>query len=347
MSASLTRHEIEIVAALRNSGISLPAATLAVVMITREHARPESELADIIRQYQNLEDRHTAEQAIAELKRIGWLAESESYGQYLVHQAPDLRDKLAEKLQDSSLPQRLSEMRSTLEENVRIVGPMKERYVYESFLDLLREAQREICLPMLATSPRLSSVPILQERARRGVHLRVLLGSPEVVAKLRGEPMRAMARDAISGWLENARGIPSMEIRIAHFAEDMLIATCMTIDSCVLRFDIYDPLNQRSLEGVMLHVESPSGLTLNMVSLFQQFFDGAWRRAEHTGRFGKLKWWFSTGWQWWLFLGFSALAIVFYPDVWSGIFGSAAATFLVNALVTSGPKIRSLIRDLL
>jgi len=344
VSARLTREELTIIWALRDAGVAVPEATLAVIMITRGHARPEGELADIIRQYQNLEDRTVSEEAIAQLKAKGWLVVSKSYDQNLIHQAPDLKEKLAETLEDPSLPNQLSKLRSTLERNIRILGSMNDQFVYGSYLDLLRTAQREICLPMLATSPHLSSVPILQERARRGVHVRILLGAPEIVAKLRGQTFVAMARDSISGWAENARGIERMEVRVAHSFENMFIATSMSIDEHILRFDVYDPLRQRSLEGIMLEVESPVGLQFNLVSLFQIYFNDAWNQAEPVQRFGKVRWWLTRGWQWWAFILSTIIAFMLSASFWGGIVGSVAATFLVNALVSSWPTIHSLIR---
>lgn len=163
MSASLNREELDIVRALRDVGISLPVATLAVVMITRDHARPENELADIVRQYQNLEDRSVAAEAIAELKRRNWLVISKSYGQELIHQSPDLKEKLAQEIGDPILPDKLLKLCSSLEPCIRILGSMNDRSIYGSYLDLLSAAQREICLPMLATSPHISSVSILQD----------------------------------------------------------------------------------------------------------------------------------------------------------------------------------------
>lgn len=342
MVASLTRDELNVVLALRKAGLPANAATLAVVMATREHARPEAELADIVRQYQSLETRSEAEQAIAELRRRGWLIESESYGQHFIHQAPDLRDKLAKIIDDPQTSTRLLQLRSFLEPNVRIVGPMNERVVYETYLDLLRQAQSEICLPMLATSPRLSSVSILQERSQKGVHIRILLGSPKIVAILRGETMAAMAREAIIGWKENARQFPRMQIRVVHSVEDMLIATCMTIDRQLLRFDVYDPAKQRSLQGVMLEVESPVGLRLNLVGLFQERFESAWVRAQPIHALGRIGWWLGRGWQWWAFAVFTVLAFASAKTSWSGIFASAAATFLVSALVAAWPRIHAL-----
>jgi hypothetical protein len=345
MPSPLTNEEFSIITKLKNTGVPIHTAVLAVILVTREYARPEQELIDIIRQYPHLEDRHTAVEAVAELRRRGWMSESDSYDLHLIHQAPDLRDKLAALLTDPDLPTQLLNLRATLEANVKIVGPMKERVVYESFLELLASAQSEICLPMLATTPNLSAVPILQERARKGVKVRIILGSEKVVASIRGETIRAAARDAIVGWRNNAHEIQQMEVRISHRIEDMWIASCMTIDRRVLRFDIYDPNQQRSLQGVMLEVNSPLGLQLNLVSVFQHLFDDAWHRAEPFNPLGKLWWWLSRDWQWFAFLIFTLLTFFSKEYFWTGIFGSVAATFLITALSGTWSRIRAFIRQ--
>lgn len=155
--------------------------------------------------------------------------------------------------------------------------------------------------------------------------------------------MAAMAREVIAGWREHARGLAAMEVRVAHAVEDMLIATCMIVDGQLLRFDVYDPTQQRSLQGVMIEVVSPEGLQLNLVSLVQRFFDDAWSRAAPSRALGKLWWWVGRGWQWWAFLIFTLLAFASVSTVWSGICGSAAATFLVTALASSWSTIRAVI----
>jgi hypothetical protein len=81
VSINLKPEEIEVVRALQNTGVALQEATLAVIMFTRGHARPERELADIISQYPNLEDGRAAQHMITTLVNKGWLVTTESYGQ--------------------------------------------------------------------------------------------------------------------------------------------------------------------------------------------------------------------------------------------------------------------------
>lgn len=352
MSAALSNQELEIVNALRRTGVALPAATLAVVMSVREHARPVSELADIVRQYQGLEDQSVAEQSIRDLERLGWLVESQSYGASLIHQAPDLQDLLADKLNDPAISQQLREMRSYLAPDVKIVGAMKDRLVYETYMSILSGAQREICLPMLATTPRLEAVPIIQERASKGVTVRILLGSPELTARLRGSTMTRTAKDSIHGWLGNAENHPNIRVRISNSAEDMQIASSMLIDGRLLRFDVYDPSKQRSLEGVMIQIESPPTLDLNLITQFQRHFNQAWNNAKPTSGLEVLLWHLGKLWRWYcffIFTGLVFLSVHLGKSNWTGIFSSASATFLVNAFASSFESIRSrfpVLRDL-
>jgi hypothetical protein len=346
VSAALSGAELAVVSDLVKSGLSRPAAVLAVVMAVREHARPRPELIDIVRQYPNLEDRDVAGEALHSLERTNWIVESTSYGIVLVHQAGDLRQKIAGAIGRHEIAEELLSMRSRHDRYIQIVGPMNDQQVYETFLRRLEGAQREICLPMLATTPYLSAVPIIQDRAKHGVRVRILLGSERVVAKVRGETARSIASESIAGWRKNAKGFETMEVRISNSVEDMQTATCMTVDAQFLRFDLYDPRTQRSLEGILIEVESPRGMELNLMSVFKRQFEDAWRRARPTS-LGVVGWALRQGWQWWCAIGFGVASLFFElgsrsSDLCIGLAGA----FLFNAVVASWPPIWARVRRL-
>src|SRR3954469_15330830 len=98
MQAQLTQEELELAKDLATKGIPLPAATLAIALITREHSRPEQELLHIVRQYQGLEEPRIAAEAVSDLKRRGWLQEFQTYGVTLLRQEPELLKTVADKL---------------------------------------------------------------------------------------------------------------------------------------------------------------------------------------------------------------------------------------------------------
>jgi hypothetical protein len=93
----------------------------------------------------------------------------------------------------------------------------------------------------------------------------------------------------------------------------------------------------------MLEIESPVGMQLNVVTLFQSYFDDIWKRAEPTYPLSKLWWWFARSWQWWAFIVTTVIAFILKDSFWVGIVGSVAATFLVNAVVASWFTIRSFV----
>lgn len=342
MPTSLDHAENSLIKRLSASGISREAATLAVVMATRQHARPEGELLDIVLQYPGLENRAIAEAALRELRALGWVVNQESESLTLTVQASDLRERIGNRLHDSQVPGDLAALRANLDQNAaRVLGPMIDDQVYSSYLELLRSAQNEICLPMLVTSSRIASVEILRERAEAGVRVKVLVGAPHVVASMRGETMRGHAEQRIKEWVRKLGDLSAVEIRISHRVEDMWLGSCMAIDGRIVRIDVYDPNRQRSLQGVMLEISNPQGLDLNLVRIFVQLFSDAWDRAKPVTWQGRLGWRLRSGWKVWLGLLFGVIA--FIPaefQGWVELTAGIAAAFLSTAFIEYTAKAR-------
>jgi hypothetical protein len=315
-------------------------------MATRAHARPEDELVEIIRQYPGLEDSGVARRAIRDLLKRQWLQTSNSYELELTHQAPDLREKIEDAIARPGTAERLQRMRSSLEPFVKIIGPMKDEVVYSSFLELLSAAQQRICLPMLATTPYDETVKILKGRAEAGVEIQLLLGTPSLVAKWRGETMRKISSERLARWREIFEKYDNVTIRVSHHPEDMAIATCVGVDNSIARLDVYDPYSQRSLEGVMIEIASPQGMSLNVVRIFYDLFDNAWGRAHGAGSI----WW--TAWllrRWWkIEMGIVILAASFIPvpiGHWPDIMIGLGVGILAPSLVDEVPRFRTAFRE--
>ena len=115
MAVSLQRAENEYILKLSQAGLSREAATLAIVLVTRAHARPEQELIDIMAQYAGLEDAATVRGGLKELRGMNWVVDDESYGSTLTHQAPDLRVRIAQKIGEPAAAQQLQQLRASLE----------------------------------------------------------------------------------------------------------------------------------------------------------------------------------------------------------------------------------------
>jgi hypothetical protein len=186
---------------------------------------------------------------------------------------------------------------------------------------------------MLATTPHLASVPILLERAQRGVKVKIILAAPHIVSQLRGETMQETAKEAILGWTAHAANCPNMEVRVTQTLADTYLATCMLVDGRHLRFDVYDPHRQRSLQGEMIEIQSPDGLDFNMIRMFRSQFEEAWLRAMPLNCLPYSWWLLKRNWNWWMGLIFMVAAFATSNVVLIGIFGSASATFFTNGMV--------------
>jgi hypothetical protein len=270
--------------------------------------------------------------------------EEQSYNLMLVKQAPDLRKRLAEAVSDSSLEHRLLAMRFDTGPYVKLLGPMNDQLIYFTFLDALQGASNEICMVMLGTSPYKTHASILQERADSGVRVRIVLASPQVVSRLLGTRMQRLMRYRMTSWRQVVDGHPNIELRISHSADDMLLATCTSIDNR-LRFVIYDHEVHRSLQGVMLEVMAEEPLQLNLIRLFHDRFEAIWQRAEPIGTWRRLGWRLRRWWRWALF---AILAIITSrQDPTSLLFviaASCASILLFDAVAGSWSDLRLLWR---
>src|SRR5436305_13090957 len=162
---NLTHEESEVIRALQDAGMSLQEATVAVVMFTRGHERPENELINIIDVYPGLENIHAVQQAIHNLTALQWLVTDTSFGLTITKAAPDLQVKLERHIHNPGLISHLAQLRTNtnaLPSNIRLIGPTSNQRSYGTFLDLLRHAQSEICLPILVTPPYQETVTILR-----------------------------------------------------------------------------------------------------------------------------------------------------------------------------------------
>jgi hypothetical protein len=256
-----------------------------------------------------------------------------------------LREKIAKKLGDPSVADRLLAMRANLEPFVKVIGPMNDEVVYTTFLELLKGAQKEICLPMLATTPYEETVHILRERASAGVRVRILLGDPSLVAKWRGETMRKIAEERISQWVNAFKDRSTAEVRLSHSTEDMSLATCFSIDRETVRLDVYDPYTQRSLEGVMVEIVSPQGLSLNLIRIFQSLFDSAWSRAYSVGKYGRPRFILRRWWKVWvglviIGLAWAPIGLDHWPELAIGLGAGVITPWIIEDMPTFWSEFR-------
>ncbi|WP_367127930.1 hypothetical protein [Saccharothrix sp. HUAS TT1] len=286
-AGSLSAREIALAERLISAGLDQPQAVLAVAMCTRGHARPEREVVDLVRQYPGLSTPGVAEAALAALRRRGWVVEREVKDTMVLCSAsPDLPVQSAEFVGDPAFAEAMRQSRSVNQPEVRILGHMHDPGVYETFGPRIRTATHEILLPMINTTPNLAQVADLQSVARSGVSVRVLLAAPKLAARIRGNVSLAESKGRIEGWVRNSDGYDNFEVRVTNRASDLWAASSMYLDGRLLRFDVFDPVSQRTTQGVMVEVVA-DGVT-NLALIFKAMFDEAWQRSRRPGFTGAL-----------------------------------------------------------
>jgi len=322
-----------------------PAAMLAVVMATRRYDRPERDLAEIVRHYPGLESVAEARLAIQDLLHRKWLTQTVIHGVAVTGRVPHLAHLIATHLGDQSVADRLLAIRVTLEPYIKVLGPMENSSVFHSYLDLLRSARSEICLPMLVTPPYEETVRALRERAEAGVRIRILLAAPTLAVKWRSETMRSISTERITAWVREFRNYPTVEIRLSRTAEDMELATCFSVDGEIVRFDIYDPYRQRSLEGVMIEVAAPQGMLPNFVRIFLRLFEEAWANSAHVSLTARLLWFLRKQWKAWLAIVLLLCAFIPAPiPHWSEILIGISCGIVAPLLIEGIPRMKKVIR---
>jgi hypothetical protein len=343
--AGLDRSEIHLAQQLYQEGLSRPASILAIVMATRAYSRSENDLVEIVRQYPGMESAVDARKAIQDLRALGWLIQREVYGKKLIIQEPALRTSIAKRLRQPEVEKQLSKLRVDLAAYVEVVGSMPENAVFHSYLRLLESAQNEICLPMLVTAPYEDTVEVLRNRAQAGVRVRILLAEPALAARMRSANVRSISAERIRLWQQNFRDCPHASVRLCRTAEDMELATCFSVDGRTVRFDIYDPYGQQSLEGVMLEVASPQGLTPNFVRIFVRLFDDAWSRSVGIGSVARAARLLVRPWKLWFTIIVLALALlpVQLPH-WSEILIGVSCGIAAPLIIEDGPKVGKMLR---
>jgi hypothetical protein len=190
---------------------------------------------------------------------------------------------------------------------------------------------------MLVTAPYDVIVGILRERAEAGVQVRILLAAPELVAKWRGQPMREKAVERIRQWQSRFRDRRSVTIRMCRTEADMELATCVSVDGGLVRLDICDPYRQRSLDGVMIEVESPAGYTPNVVRIFGRLFETAWQRSLRFGRLARTANFLGRWWKAWtavliLAAAFLPISVPHWSEILIGVSCGVGAPVIIEDL---------------
>lgn len=287
-AGALTSEEVHLARTLISAGLKDADAYAAIAMYTRAHSRPEEEIIDIMSLYAGLSGHNTAQKALAELRRKNWIIESSPHQSSKVHLVAhsDFPKIVAEFLNDPKFEYEVQRARRGNAPKIEIIGQMNDPIVYQTFGPKINEATNEILLPMINTTPNLAQVQELQNAARNGVKVKILLATPKLVGLIRGNAAKSIAKQKIDGWIKHAKGIDNFQVKITGRASDLWLASSALIDGRTVRLDIYDPISQRSTQGIMLEIISDS--ESNIALVFKKLFNESWNGAHEPGCYGKI-----------------------------------------------------------
>jgi len=323
-AGALIPAELQLIHELRQVGLAPASATLAIVMLVRRHMRPRAELLDLVASYPSLESAAARQDALADLQHRGWIDEYQSleHGPMIVMAAPTLEQDLRSLVPTASAA---IETAMASRRSVKVLGHMGDPRVYETFRGRLAQARSSIDLPMVMTTPQISTIDTLAERARAGVRVRLLLATPRLAASIRGQGEFEQATQRLAGWRAHARSHPNLQLRVTSRVADMRASSSMLVDGSVLRFDVYDPASERSTQGTMIEIVSAE--QTNIASLFGDYFDDAWHRARPLGAWRLGGWWLQRSWVVAVVIAIAAFATA----VWTS--HPAFATLLAGGVV--------------
>jgi hypothetical protein len=288
-AGSLTSTELTLAERLSESGFGHAEATLAVAIFTRDHYRTQEELIDQIKIYPGLSERAEALSAISSLTARKWILKEERAPGIAIFRAnPAIPEMYLEEVEDPKLVQLLNRERLNQSVIVTILGHMRDPIVYESFGSKIRNTQNDLMLPMIHTSPNLRQVQEITEIAKSGARVRVLLATPTLTFKLRGNSARSASRTAIKGWLKNSEGIRSFQVRVTNIQSDLLLASSVSFDDRLVRINFFDPVRQRTTQGTMVEIQADTPSNISM--LFADHFNTAWSRAREPTFRGTVAW---------------------------------------------------------
>lgn len=329
MTTSLLQEEIEIINNLIECGWEEEVSTVSLIMITRNHARPKEELIDILKQYQGLDNTYKLFSAIDSLIYDGYIEENKKFNG-IIKYSEKLEKRVVE--EGNTTKTQLEEIRRKIRPRVEYLGDVTKENVYISYLKMLERAQNEVYLPMISTTPELKSLEILKNRANNGVKVKLLLGNPDIISKFRGESNKSFYKEFIEKWTKETKGYENIEIRIMSKLEDAEMGTCVLVDDKILRLDIYDPYNQRSLQGVILECANEGGINLNIIRSFKRQFDRSWNIAIKNNE-SKIVYYLRQNYLAIIAIIFWCLTIILFnkgEKIFSSISSSVSAAFLYD-----------------
>ena len=323
---------------LENDGFGPIDARIMTAMVSRRYAREFPKLVDVLSGHVGLEDTIAINSGLQGLLSREILTQTPYSTRILTSISPNYDERLRE-LNHQKSADALKPLQESPIPRFASLGPMTDPRVLQTFRDAVSGAQRIIRIAFFTSLADIEGIDDLHNRAQAGVIIRILLGSPRVMDTLRGHSHRQRAIRAINSWTAKTRNWPNTEVRLANRPQDIECGSSLSVDGRLLRFDVHEPLAERSLMGEMLLVQEAGG---NLIRMFDTNFDSAWNRAVPTRGLARVR---SVvfSWKWTLAtVVATVLALSLKASAWREIVAAIAATCLFAALDESRDRIRAL-----
>lgn len=290
---SWTPSENRTILQLEADGFGPIEARIITAMASRRYARDTPKLIDVLSGHVGLEDTLLVSASLQSLLNRSVLTHISYNGRHLTAIDPNYAERLRATNYAKSA-EVLEALQASPIGRFKSLGQMTDNHILETFTEAVLSAQRIIRIAFFASLADIEGIEALHGRAQAGVEVRILLGSPQVMEQLRGRSHRKRAVRAIDSWRAKTHDWPNTSVRLATQVRDIEYGSSLSVDGRLLRFDLHEPLAERSLLGEMLLVHETGG---NLIRMFDATFDDAWHRAFPTKTVARL-WKRLIDWKW-------------------------------------------------
>jgi len=257
-----------------------------VVMATYNFARSKNDLKTMLSEYPGMDDYEQLEIIIEQALEKGYI-KSKSDNGILIHYMDDESCLLAIKQYGKDIQDKILSCRNAFQESSCVInygilaggnppgGMDSLGKVYTTFIQTIKDAQKEILLPMINTQAHEVTIEALQQRAKKGVKIKILLAHYDKVAS----KLRNRKESSISDWVKAFEGVPNVSIRIYTNIDDAILASSVIIDRQIVRMCIFDHHKEKTSHGTLIECYK-EGVELNLFRILYDKFNDIWERAH-------------------------------------------------------------------
>ena len=269
---------------LRAAGIPYADAYLCILMYFKEISRPIGEMPAIISRYSANLTEESIRKSYDKLMSNG-LIEKGHYGDIEVYKTvADYENKLEKYTAIKGLALELMESKMLLldtnHENSKVKltarGVVSAEGNYSTLLSRLQSAHNTVKAAMLCSKVYEETAVVFEEMASKGVKIQLLVGSTELVKKVRG----SSTDGTFLAWKKRLQINSNIEVRQFSRASAAELCSSYLIDDSVLRLVVFDYATMPSLDGYLIEVVQKTNSNINLVHWYKTKFDEEWQAAE-------------------------------------------------------------------